>query len=177
MDFPKTSSPVRQNVKLSSSNISSITTPSEFIQERNRPVVSMGQERHEESSIEGTRLATPDAEDYQITFEVIKEGTKRTKEKLTDSRGYSYNVKRRRKNNEITDWQCTIRPKENPCRATVIQKRTEYILGKQPHNHAAQPGVVVVAKVTSTMKTKAQENLFKPASVQNQVRQITEESI
>ena len=46
---------------------------------------------------------------FEIEFEIVDDFTKRGRNKLVDSRGYTYNVKRRR--GENTDWQCTVRPK------------------------------------------------------------------
>ena len=46
---------------------------------------------------------------FEIEFEIVDDSTKRGRNKLVDSRGYTYNVKRRRGGN--TDWQCTVRPK------------------------------------------------------------------
>ena len=46
---------------------------------------------------------------FQIEFEIVEDSTKRGRNKLVDSRGYTYNVKRRRGGN--IDWQCTVRPK------------------------------------------------------------------
>ena len=46
---------------------------------------------------------------FAVTFQILEDCTTKGKPKLIDSRGYSYNVKRRRGN--ATDWQCTVRPK------------------------------------------------------------------
>ena len=46
---------------------------------------------------------------FEIEIEIVDDSTKRGRDKLVDSRGYTYNVKRRR--GENTDWQCTVRPK------------------------------------------------------------------
>ena len=46
---------------------------------------------------------------FEIEIEIVDDSTKRGRDKLVDSRGYTYNVKRRRGGN--TDWQCTVRPK------------------------------------------------------------------
>ena len=46
---------------------------------------------------------------FQIEFEIVEDSTKRGRNKLVDSRGYTYNVKRRRGGH--IDWQCTVRPK------------------------------------------------------------------
>ena len=66
-----------------------------------------------EASIEepGIMDCTADESQPTISFEIIEDSSKRGKSKLTDSRGYTYNVKRKRVN--ATDWQCTVRPKVN----------------------------------------------------------------
>ena len=58
-----------------------------------------------------------------ITYTVVDGATKRGKEILINSQGYRYNIKRRRLN--VTDWQCSVYPKDNPCRATVKQKKND----------------------------------------------------
>ena len=67
----------------------------------------------EEQSIEEPSImdCTIDESQPVINFEIIEDSSKRGKSKLTDSRGYTYNVKRKHVNS--TDWQCTIRPKVN----------------------------------------------------------------
>ena len=51
----------------------------------------------------------PQEDSFRLEFEIAEDSTKRGKPKPVDSRGFTYNVKRRRGNN--TDWQCTVRPK------------------------------------------------------------------
>ena len=46
-----------------------------------------------------------------VTFKLIPDATSKGRPKLVDSRGYSYNIRRRRPN--AVDWQCTIRRKVN----------------------------------------------------------------
>ena len=58
-----------------------------------------------------------------ITYTVVDGATKRGKEMLIDSQEYRYNIKRRCLN--VTDWQCSVGPKDNPCRATVKQKKND----------------------------------------------------
>lgn len=52
----------------------------------------------------------------------------------------------------------------NPCRATVIERGGEYILGKQQHNHNGQVGAEVAAKIISRVRKEAEVEYFKPAS-------------
>ena len=53
--------------------------------------------------------------------------TKRRKSKLINSNGYTYNVKMRR--NDVTYWQCTVRPKSGPCNASVTQREDNFQQG------------------------------------------------
>ena len=62
-------------------------------------------------------------------------------------------------------WQCSIRPKGNHCKATVLEQDGVYTFGKHPHNHGTYSGTLAAAQIVSTIKTKALEELSKPASV------------
>ena len=100
---------------------------------------------------------------FQRTFEIVEGGTIRGKQKLIDSFGYTYNVKRRR--GKATDWQCTVRPKHNPCRARVSEKADgTFAVGSIPHNHITSVGAQIVARIRSRIKKEAARDLFKPAS-------------
>lgn len=100
---------------------------------------------------------------FQRTFEVVEGGTIRGKRKFIDSCGYTYNVKRRR--GDMTDWQCTVRPKHNPCRAKVSQKADgTFVVGGRPHNHSMSVGAQIVARIRSRIKKEAATDLFKPAA-------------
>jgi hypothetical protein len=133
-------------------------------------------EQIDESSVDQlpSFISAP-ADTFELTFQMVQDGTKRARAKLIDSHGYTYNVQRRRNHNNTTDWQCTIRPKENPCRASVIQRGDNFKVGKNEHNHSAQPGAAVVTKITATMKSKAAENMFK--SAQSIVTEVLLETI
>ena len=71
----------------------------------------------EESSLLESSMGEVEVSQLTVTYEIVEEGTKRRKQKLIDSLGYSYNIKEREK--ASTYWQCTVRPKENYCKATV----------------------------------------------------------
>ena len=62
-----------------------------------------------ESSIEDDSPAQNDdiAMPMVTTYEVIKEGSQKGKEKLADSEGYTYTVKERRTNGN-TVWTCSV---------------------------------------------------------------------
>ena len=148
---------------------------------------SSGEESIEEPSIMDCTL---DEDQPVISFEIIEDSSKRGKSKLTDSRGYTYNVKRKRVN--ATDWQCTIRPKVNtnecllysgfyflnfylnhkflfasflqlnPCRAIVIEREGNFEVRKE-HNHPGNVGASNALKIVSKIKQEAVANLFTAA--------------
>ena len=88
-----------------------------------------------------------------VTFQLVEEGSKRRKTKLVDSLGYSYNV--RSKRSYATYWQCTVRPRGNACKATVIQRDGTFQVGTNAHNHSSEPGAVTAAKIVKLVKEKA----------------------
>ena len=97
-----------------------------------------------------------------VTFQLVERGTKRGKTSLIDSQGFTYNVHSRRP--YATYWQCTMRPKGNPCKASVTERDGIFQAGKSAHNHAVEMGAVTAAKIISTVKSKALDDKFKPAS-------------
>ena len=66
---------------------------------------------------------------------------------LVDNSGYTYNINKQ--TDHATYWQCTVRPKVDPCKASVTEKDGTFKAGKSSHNHKA--------------KTEAQKKKFKPA--------------
>ena len=118
-----------------------------------------------ESSIEEPVLGDITLENpnnHHVTFQLVEEGSKRRKTKLVDSLGYSYNV--RSKRSYATYWQCVVRPRENACKATVIQRDGNFHSGENAHNHTAEVGAMTAAKIVNLVKEKALEDKFKPAS-------------
>ena len=118
--------------------------------------------------VEESSMGEPTIEDQPVdgqppplTFEVIEGASKRGQEKLFDSRGHSYCVKRRR--NEITYWHCSVRGKSNHCPASVIQHPEGFTIGVE-HNHTGEVGLPETAKLTAAIKRKATDDLFRPAS-------------
>ena len=102
------------------------------------------------------------AEIQPVTFQIVESGTKRRKSSLIDSLGFSYNVHSRRP--YATYWQCTVRPKGNPCKASVTERDGVFRPGQQSHNHIVEVGAATAAKIVSKVKSKALEEKFKPAS-------------
>ena len=97
-----------------------------------------------------------------VTYEMVEEGSKRRCKKLIDSIGYSYTFKEKTKTTNY--WQCSVRPKGNPCRATVKEQDGSFIPGRNTHNHQPQPGALLAAKIVKCVKQKAMDNVFKPAT-------------
>ena len=94
----------------------------------------------------------PSRTNQSMTFEVVEGAFKRGQQKLFDSRGYLYCVKRRR--NAITYWHCSFRGKSNHCPASVIQHPEGFTVGVE-HNHAGEVGLPETAKLTAAIKRKA----------------------
>ena len=78
---------------------------------------------HEESSLHDPTPAETSSS-FAVTYEIVENSSKRGRPKMIDSQGYSYTLQRRR--GLVTDWQCSIRPKVNPCRATVRQRGDQF---------------------------------------------------
>ena len=97
-----------------------------------------------------------------VTYEIVEEGSKRRCKKLIDSIGYSYTFKEKTKTTSY--WQCSVRPKVNPCRATVKEQDGSFIPGRNTHNHQPEPGALLAAKIVTCVKQKALDNVFKPAT-------------
>lgn len=97
-----------------------------------------------------------------ITFHLVEQGTKRGKARLVDNLGYTYNFDHRR--SYATYWQCTVRPKGNPCRASVTERDGTFQPGKNGHNHPAEVGTAVAAKIVTKVKAKAAQQKFRSAA-------------
>ena len=93
---------------------------------------------------------------FQRKFRIVQGSTKHGNPKLVDSFNYTYSVKRR--GFIATEWQCTYRPKHNPCRAKVSQRLDRaFVFGRNTHNHSAfafksrgRKRVVATSRTTDT---------------------------
>jgi hypothetical protein len=115
-----------------------------------------------EPSINNSPVGTAVVDHAPITYRIVEEGTKRRKTSLLDSVGFTYNVHSKR--SYATYWQCTVRPKGNPCKASVIERNGTYQAGRSVHNHQVEAGAFTAAKVIAAVKTKALQDKFRPAS-------------
>uniref|UniRef100_K1QFE7 FLYWCH-type domain-containing protein n=1 Tax=Magallana gigas TaxID=29159 RepID=K1QFE7_MAGGI len=64
---------------------------------------------------------------------------------------------------ESTYWWCSVRPKEDRCKATIIQKGNNFLPGHQLHNHPAKTGSHIAAVITRDVKKQAKANIFRAA--------------
>ena len=114
-----------------------------------------------------------------ITFyEVVTSGSQRCGDMLVDNQGYSFTVKKR--NVSSVSWRCKVRNKVCNCKATVIQKGSEFIPGPHSHNHQPAPGAAAKAKVTAALKEVTSHHKFlSGARCVNQVLQqaVTEDEV
>ena len=80
----------------------------------------------ESSSNDPTLVIVPGS--LHLTYTVVPSGTKRDKNKVIDTMGYTYNLFRKT-SAYSKNWQCTVRGKKLRCRATVnpFYCRTTYI--------------------------------------------------
>ena len=136
-----------------------------FLQQR----MNQLQEPAHEGMLQESSIDEPQIRDFEptfhddITYTVVNGATKCGKAMLIDNQGYTYNIKRRRLN--VTDWQCSVRPKDHPCRATVKQKNNDFFEWNTcSHNYPGEPGAITAVKISVSVKQKATEDLFKPAS-------------
>lgn len=98
-----------------------------------------------------------------VTWTIVEKSSRLGHSKLTNSIGYSYNVKRRNKNG-TTDWQCCKRKKSAVmCLATVKQIGDTFLPGTAEHCHPPEPNITTVHQIRAAVVDDACSNLFKPA--------------
>ena len=100
--------------------------------------------RTEESSLQDPTPAEQFSS-FAGTYEIVTQSSKRSRPKLIDNQDYSYSIQIQR--GVVTDWQCSVRPKLNPCLATVRQRGDQH--GNHVYNNQAQVGALMSTKITS----------------------------
>ena len=98
-----------------------------------------------------------------VTYEVIKDGSQKGKEKLADNEGYTYTVKAKRANGNRV-WTCSVRNKSMWCKASVLEKAGSFTQGSQPHIHSAQLGAATAARISTAVKKIAATKIFTSAA-------------
>ena len=116
---------------------------------------------HFEDLIEDPTIHECPVGEFPVTYKIVEQGSKRGKVKLIDSNGYTYNIKSRGVN--VVYWQCSVRPKVNPCKALVIERGSSFQSNSTSHNHQPAAGAATAAEIMVTVKAEAMKDLFKPA--------------
>ena len=104
----------------------------------------------DEPSLEEPSIRETEPAAHEVTYEIVEKGSRQQHRKLIDSRGYSYNVKRRTKTAVI--WQCSVR-KGHYCKATVKEVDGAFH-ETQVHDHQPAVSAAMAAKVVSAVKRK-----------------------
>ena len=107
---------------------------------------------HQESSLADPPVGPdPPPTASWTTYHLVLKGTIRGKTKLVTNSGYTFNIRKRRPNG-TSDWQCTVRRKDFPCKASVIQSDGAFHSELHPHNHPGEVGSLAATKIQSRVK-------------------------
>jgi len=94
-------------------------------------------------------VATDDDDhDVGLTFQLVRAGSSKSKDLLTDSAGHDYTLKPT-KNKSTRYWRCVVRNKRTNCCATVIENNDGYHPGKFAHICQTKVGVTVARTVSA----------------------------
>ncbi|XP_066955007.1 uncharacterized protein [Macrobrachium rosenbergii] len=97
--------------------------------------------------------------DSPTSYHVVRGGSRKGCDLLTDSLGFQY-VKKR-VTSVSTSWICSVRTKKNRCFASVSQQGTTFTKGPKEHNHGGNPGAQVQVQAISMVKAAAKENIYR----------------
>ena len=104
------------------------------------------------------------AEDGRLVeYTIVENGSQKGGLKLADSNGYTYTVKKRRKNGQI-DWACSIRNKVVWCKASLKQNGMSFVRGPQPHIHTGIAGAKEATEIRAEIKNTAAKEVFTSSS-------------
>ena len=124
------------------------------------PFISDGTIDLFEDSIEDPTIHECPVGEFPVTYKIVEQGSKRGKVKLIGSNGYTYNIKSRGVN--VVYWQCSVRPKEEPCKALVMERNGGFQSNSTCHNHQPAAGAATAAEIMVAVKAEAMRDLFKP---------------
>ena len=119
-------------------------------------------DKEQVSALNDAILEDPTEQVETVTYQILEKGTRRARAKLIDSNGYTYNVKSQMRKG--TYWQCTVRPKLNRCKATVVQRGDVFCQGNYAHNHCAKTGAAAAEKIAMIVKKEAVNSPLKSAA-------------
>ena len=90
-------------------------------------------------------------DDEEVTYELVKGGTQRNCDLLTDSRGHMYLRQTRKRTHHAVHWKCRFSKKTKICNASVVECDTGYnrVPVRHAFKHTCQPDFekVKVAKM------------------------------
>ncbi|CAC5409193.1 unnamed protein product [Mytilus coruscus] len=95
------------------------------------------------TDIEDPELSDSFVEDRPVTFEVVENGTMKRAKKLVSSDGFSYTSS----TSKTVNWRCSVRNKKVWCKATVMQRGNNFVVGATDHIHASDPGIAKRTKI------------------------------
>ncbi|XP_060554303.1 uncharacterized protein LOC132715331 isoform X2 [Ruditapes philippinarum] len=114
-----------------------------------------------ESSGEGPVMLGSVIEDTPVTYEILSGASQRGKDILTDSQGYTYNLKGRKKTSST--WRCSVRNVNNVCPALVRQVGSDFFPGGKDHNHGSVPSAKARMLITQEATQQASQQVFTSA--------------
>ncbi|XP_063052457.1 uncharacterized protein LOC134447099 [Engraulis encrasicolus] len=188
LDLSKPASAIVQGVFLqeldSDSPCLALSKPEHLVVKANRYRKKMRPDEQRGHNAQSTATMDESPEEQQVgemvvegqpvapTYEVVEAGTKRGRPQLIDNLGYCFSNCKSAPSGAVK-WRCTIRPKDAPCKAIVVQHDGVFKAGRHQHNHAPNTGAATAAKVVARVKREALSDLSKPASdiVQEVLRQ------
>ena len=106
------------------------------------------------------------ADNPEVDYMLVPAASSCGGDKLTDTNGFSYGVKR--KNDKRTLWRCSVCNRHVTCKATVLQVGNSFTRGPHPHLHPGQPGI------TRSLQTRKQINSMALSDIFTSAVEITE---
>ena len=95
---------------------------------------------------------------FVAEYRIVSTASQRSRDVLTDNRGYTFTLKRRGIASII--WRCSVRNIKCKCGPTVIQRGSVFKAGRQPHIHPPKSGIEVVTKVNAILKKTTKTKVF-----------------
>ena len=114
------------------------------------PSVNVPEYPDEDSIEESLPIGGIAADNPEVDYMLVPAASSCGGDKLTDTNGFSYGVKR--KNNKHTLWRCSVCNRHVTYKATVLQEGNSFTRGPHPHLHPSQPGI------TRSLQTRKQIN-------------------
>ena len=95
------------------------------------PSVNVPEYPDEDSIEESLPIGGIAADNPEVDYMLVPAASSCGGDKLTDTNGFSYGVKR--KNDKHTLWRCSVHNRHVTCKATVLQEGNSFTRGPHPH--------------------------------------------